>query len=281
MRSNFPLLTDRLRLGSAGLDVSPICIGMVGQPETVPAAFDAGINFFFVTADMHWPYYGQLRRGLSMLFERGGGIRDQVVVACVSYVAQAEFCSMPFQEVVQNVPGLDRLDVLVAGGSYDNELERRLPIYLGHRQRRFVGASGIGASFHDRSAGVRGARDGVLDVCFVRYNAAHPGAREDLFPHVADRRALLYNFKTMSGYVAAPRLSALGLGDDDWHPVATDHYRFALSAPELDGILCSPQTPAEVEALARALEQGPLDEEEQRYLMDLAALDRGEVELDR
>jgi len=48
-----PRPADRLPLGTSGLEVSPICIGMVEDPRTIPAAFEAGINFFFVTADMH------------------------------------------------------------------------------------------------------------------------------------------------------------------------------------------------------------------------------------
>src|SRR5260221_8264578 len=107
-RAVLPKPSDRLALGR-GLEVSPICQGFTERPETVLAAFDAGINFFFLTADMHWPIYEGLRRGLAMLFARGGDIRDRVVVAAVSYATQPEFCTMPFREVVNAVPGLDRL----------------------------------------------------------------------------------------------------------------------------------------------------------------------------
>src|SRR3954451_19121946 len=117
-RRSLPRLQDRLALGDHGLLVSPFCLGMVGSPETVCAAFDAGINFFFVTADMHWPLYDQARRGLTDLLARGHGIRDQVVVAGVCYPTQPDFCSMPFAELVAAVPGLQTLDVLLAGGAY-------------------------------------------------------------------------------------------------------------------------------------------------------------------
>ena len=39
-------------------------------------------------------------------------------------------------------------------------------------------------------------------------------------------------------------------GNVYWHPDVTDYYRFALSRPELDGLLVSPGTPGEVAALA-------------------------------
>src|SRR4051812_39900076 len=72
-RTVLPAPGDRLPLGDCGLKVSPFCLGMVGEPATVPAAFDAGVNFFFVTADMHWPLYEMTRRGLADLLARGGG----------------------------------------------------------------------------------------------------------------------------------------------------------------------------------------------------------------
>src|SRR5262245_12778537 len=99
-RTALARFNDRLTLGHQGLRVSPFCLGLTCDAATVPAAFDAGVNFFFLTADMHWPLYEPTRRGLADLLARGGGIRDQVVVAAVSYPTQPEFASMPFHELV-------------------------------------------------------------------------------------------------------------------------------------------------------------------------------------
>jgi hypothetical protein len=75
-RRPLPRLTDRQPLGKSGLRAGPICLGAVPGPETVLAAFDAGINFFFLSVDMHWPLYEGMRRGLEALLARGGGVRD-------------------------------------------------------------------------------------------------------------------------------------------------------------------------------------------------------------
>ena len=64
LRTQLPRFSDRLALGKRGLAVSPFCLGLVEDPATISAAFDAGINFFFLTADMHWPLYEASRRGL-------------------------------------------------------------------------------------------------------------------------------------------------------------------------------------------------------------------------
>jgi hypothetical protein len=87
-------LTDRYPLGN-GLQVSPFCLGLVGDPDVVPAAFEAGINFFFISADMHWPVYEQTRRGLAKLLRDKPEARDQIVLGLVAYVTQPEFSCVP------------------------------------------------------------------------------------------------------------------------------------------------------------------------------------------
>jgi hypothetical protein len=252
---------------------------MVGDPSTIPAAFDAGVNFFFVSADMHWPLYESTRRGLADLLARGGGVRDEIVVAGVCYPTQPEFCRMPFQELVDVVPKLGRLDVLLAGGAYGGEIARRLPVYLDHRERRHAGCRAIGVTFHDRDAAAAAMLAADLDIGFVRFNADHHGASEDLFPRLPERpRPLLYNFKSTSGWVPPARMAELGLkAPEYWQPHITDHYRFVFARPELDGLLVSQRTPREIDELAAALGRGPLTDEEENYLVDVAAVARGDA----
>ena len=272
-RATLPKLTDRLPLGD-GLEVSPICLGMVDSPEVVTAAYDAGINFFFVTADMHWPLYEPVRRGLAKLLERRG-VRDRIVVCATAYVTQPDFCEMPFEELLGAVPGLERLDVLCAGGVYAADYSGRLPVYRRHRDTGFVGCRAIASSFHERQVARLAIEHELVDLAFVRFNAGHPGAMQDLFPALpARRRTRVFNFKTVDGWVAPSRLDALGLDADSWRPHPTDHYRFAFSQPDLDGALIALGRPQHVRDLADALAAGPLDESAQRYLMTLAQADR-------
>jgi hypothetical protein len=125
MREELPSPADRISLGRE-LKVSPFCVGMTERPGVIPAAFDAGINFFFVSADLHWPSYEATRRGLELLLERGGGIRNDIVVAGVSYMTQPIFF-LQFHELLASIRGLQRLDVLIAGGAYAGEIGARLP----------------------------------------------------------------------------------------------------------------------------------------------------------
>ncbi len=275
-RPGLPRPEDRLRL-SDSLDVSPFCIGAVQDPDAISCAFDAGINFFFVTADMHWPVYEASRRGLAALFARKPSVRELVVVAAVSYVAQPEFCQAPFEEVIESLPGLERLDVTVAGGSYRRDFAIRAEQYALHKQR---GVRAFGTSFHDRDMAAQAFAEDLVDVGFVRYNALHRGAESDMFPRLPSaRRALLYNFNSTRGFLHPSDYARLGLSADFWRPAVTDYYRFVLARPEIDGLLCAPRDPTQVRALVCALEQGPLTEEEMDYIRDLGDLTRGAAEL--
>jgi aryl-alcohol dehydrogenase-like predicted oxidoreductase len=256
MRS-LPRLTDRLSLGD-GLLVSPFCLGMVGSPRVVRDAFDAGINFFFLTADMHWPLYEPLRRGLADLL-RSGVKRDELVVCSTAYVTQPDFCEMPHEELRDAVPGLERVDIVAMGGVYARDFAARLPVYQAHRARAHVGCKAIGASFHDRPVARRALEQQLFDVLFIRLNPAHPGAAKDVLPFVPKRsRARVFNFKSMDAF--------RGEG------VATDHYRFALSQPGMDGVLGSLDSKEQLRALEKALRAGPLSAAEQRRLVAAAAI---------
>jgi hypothetical protein len=275
-RAELPRPDHRLAIGNR-LDVSPFCLGMVDDSDAVLAAYDAGINFFFVTADMHWPVYGPLREGLAKLLARGGDIRSRIVIAGASYIVFPEFSEAPYEELIESIPGVGTLDVLVAGGMYTQDLERRIPTLQRHREQRFLGARAIAATFHDRPALVPFARDGTLDLCFVRFNAAFLGARTEVFPHVTDRKVPLFNFKSTLGYVSDARCDELDLPADYWRPDITDHYRFVLSHDAIDGVLCSLTTPAHVAELVEALELGPLDDDEQEHLVQLKVLDHSKA----
>jgi hypothetical protein len=269
-RGSLPALTDRRVLGEVGLKVSPFCLGITNDPRVVCEAFDAGMNFFFLSVDMHWPLYELLRRGLEMLFARGGGVRDDVVVAGVSYVTQPEFCFMPFREGIAAVKGLERFDLTIAGCAYASDMTVRLREYAKHRAGLVPGTRAVGMSFHDRTAAVLAVNHALVDLALVRYNAGHPGAAHDLFPAISGERSLVYNFKSTAGFVPASRADAVGIEDGSWVPEITDHYRYVLSCAELDGLLCALTAPAQVAQLRDALAKGPLEAEEIAYIEEIA-----------
>lgn len=260
-------------IGAAKLEVSPLCVGMVNDPDTVIAAWDAGINFFFLTADMHWPLYEGLRQGLKRLAKARPAALDEAVIACTAYVAQPEFLKVPYQEALDSIAPFQKLDLLIAGGSYTPDVAPRLKVLKGNVDSKWVNAKAIGMSAHDRAAAVTVINDDSADLVFVRYNAQHPGARFDLFPHLKPARTTrIFNFKSTYGYQPAAEFHKMGVDPELWFPARTDYYRFVMCRPELDGILCAPTTPAEVEGAVAAYELGPLPQDEEEHLLALAKL---------
>lgn len=280
-RARLPQLGHRYALGHTDLRVSPFCLGMVGDPRVIPAAFDAGINFFFVSSDMHWPYYEGIRRGLAMLLERGGGVRDDVVVGVVTYVAQPEFTWMPTREVIDSVPGLERADLSIIGGAYARDFLARRQAHARQRATQTLAVRALGASFHERAACVLAVNQELVDVAFVRYNTLHRGAETDVFPLLEPRgSSLVYSFKTLSGSPRPDAYRKLDLEEGAWIPEPEDHYRYALTRSPLDGVLLSFHDDAHLAALQRALDAGPLPDDEAQYLADLGDVIAGRAKLE-
>lgn len=123
-------------------------------------------------------------------------------------------------------------------------------------------ARAIGVSIHDRPRAGRLVADSPLDVFMIRYNAAHPGAERDIFPHLERRRPTIVSYTATSWrrLLQAPR------GWQGRVPTAGDCYRFCLSSPHVDVVLTGPKSRAELEANLDALERGPLGPEEDRFM---------------
>jgi hypothetical protein len=268
-RRALPRFTDRIALGK-DLSVSPFCLGRVASWRLIPAAFEMGINFFFVTTDMHWPLYEASRKGLKALFARGGGTRDEIAVAGACYPTQPEFQRAPFAELVAAVPRLERVDVFVAGGAYGPDLLARTAAL-----RTVAGNAGhgvVGASFHDRRAALDASNLRIVDLCYIRYNPVHPGAREDFLPQLRARRAPVFNFNSMIGFAPHEKLRALKVDPALWYPDPPDYYRYALSRPQMDGLMFAAGSTKHLVALDRALTQGGLTPAEEDHLDGLALL---------
>jgi len=112
----------------------------------------------------------------------------------------------------------------------------------------------IGISIHDRPRAGRLAAGSPLDLYMLRYNAAHPGAEADVFPHFpAERPAVVAYTAT-----AWTRLLRRSRRFDGPPMTAGDCYRFCLSSPFVDVVLTAPGKAARLRENVAALERGPL-----------------------
>ncbi|HTP53067.1 MAG TPA: aldo/keto reductase [Anaeromyxobacteraceae bacterium] len=123
----------------------------------------------------------------------------------------------------------------------------------------------LGASIHDRPRAGRLAEDSVLDLLMIRYNAAHPGAESEIFPHLARRRpaVVAYTATCWGKLLRPPRGYSAGPA------TAGQCYRFCLSSPHVDLVLCSPGTAGELREDLAEVAKGPLAGEEMSFMRAL------------
>ncbi|MBI5576194.1 MAG: aldo/keto reductase [Deltaproteobacteria bacterium] len=125
-------------------------------------------------------------------------------------------------------------------------------------------ARALGASMHDRPRAGKLAENSILDLLMIRYNAAHTGAEQDIFPHLASRRpaVVAYTATAWKKLLSAPR---------NWKgrvPTAGDCYRFCLTSPHVDIVLLGPRNAAELREDLAAIDKGPLSPEEMSFMRE-------------
>lgn len=129
----------------------------------------------------------------------------------------------------------------------------------------------IGVSIHDRERAGLLARESTLDLLMVRYNAAHPGAERDIFPHLAARNPALVAY-------TATRWNKLLKRPRGWTgrvPTAADCYRFCLSSPHVDLTLTGPKSLAQLQESLAGLAQGPMEGEEMAWMREFGKVVHG------
>ncbi len=133
-----------------------------------------------------------------------------------------------------------------------------------------------GTSIHDRTRAGQLARDSILDAFMLRYNAKHPGAEQDVFPHLDARKPLVISYTATSwGQLLRP---TRGVEMPPWPgpsspgPVppltAPLCYRFCLTSPHVHVALTAPKDRAQLDENLAALDDGPLSAKEEAWVRE-------------
>jgi aryl-alcohol dehydrogenase-like predicted oxidoreductase len=109
--------------------------------------------------------------------------------------------------------------------------------------------------------------DARYDIWHTRYNAVHRGAEREVFPTLegcatAERPGVVTYTTTRWGHLCDPARTP----DGENTPTGTDCYRFALSAPHVDVALAGPASEEQMDQALRALDLGPMDEDELAWM---------------
>jgi len=129
----------------------------------------------------------------------------------------------------------------------------------------------LGVSIHNRRRAGRLAADSPLDVLMVRYNAAHPGAENDIFPYIdpGRRSVVAYTATRWRKLLKRPR------GWEGRVPGAGHCYRFCLTEPKVSVVLTGPKTRAMLEANLEAVRRGPLEGDEVDWMREFGRVVHG------
>jgi len=123
----------------------------------------------------------------------------------------------------------------------------------------------IGVSIHDRKRAGKLAENSPLDMLMVRYNAAHTGAEQDIFPYLEKRKPAIVAY-------TATRWGGLLKSTKGWNGpamTAADCYRFCLSNPHVDLVLTGPKNRQQLqENIETFRTKGPLSEEENTWIRE-------------
>jgi predicted aldo/keto reductase-like oxidoreductase len=210
------------------------------RPEDVACAVERGVNY------LNWCGYDD---GLARAVRDGLVDRRQVILAMQLESRDAEGAEQELEESFRLL-GTDRIDVVMF---YFVERESEWKQIIGpggalaalerFRSRGLI--SLIGLATHRRPLGAECAENGKLDLLMVRYNAAHRGAEENVFP-VTDRLRIpvvAYAAQRWGALVKPTRADPTGFRP----PPAREWYRFALSHPSVSVVLMAPANRRELE----------------------------------
>jgi aryl-alcohol dehydrogenase-like predicted oxidoreductase len=245
--------TTQLPVGPLGLGSSP-GLGAAG----VERAFERGVNFFL---------WGTLRRhgfgiGLRNLGRRS---RERMVVAIQTYTRAAWWMERGVDRALRALQ-TDYVDLLTLAWWNGPPPQRIVDEALRLRQKGKVRSLMI--SSHHRPYFEQAITNPSFDAIMVRYNAAHPGAEREVFPHLAKRDVGVVAFTaTRWGTLLQPRY----IPGSERTPSATDCYRFALTNPNVDVALSGPADDAQLDLALLALDKGPMSDEELAWMRRVGA----------
>ncbi len=247
------------RFGKTGPKVHRLGLSGTYRPgvKTIHKAIDEGLNFFFC--------FGFDTHVTKTLREIPNGRRDSYMVATGAYNLLYGYPNLR-RTLEKRLRQLrtDYIDVFLFLGVMK---EKQFPEKAREELYRFREEGKIrcvGISTHDRKFAGSLAAEGALDVLMIRYNAAHRGAEEDIFPFLDKHDPGVISY-------TATRWSYLIRKSRHWpkdKPIPTPGmcYRFVLSNPHIDVCLTAPRNLRQLEENIAALRDGPLSADEMRFM---------------
>ncbi len=246
-------------LGSTGIQVTPLGLSATYMPgkKTAYTAFDEGIDLFFA--------FGIDLQMIHALREIIPSHRDRIVLVtgAYNYIWRAQDVRKTFEKRLRQFK-TDYIDVFLFMGVMKPEQfswrmnEEMLKLKEEGKTRA------IGISCHNRKFLGQLAAEGNLNTLMLRYNAAHRGAEQDIFPHLVQHNpgVISYTATRWTYLLRRPKV----LPKDTRIPTAGECYRFVLSDPHVHTALTAPRNERQLRENIEAVRKGPLDQDDIEFM---------------
>jgi aryl-alcohol dehydrogenase-like predicted oxidoreductase len=251
---------DKVELGHTGLRVTPIGLAAsygVGEKDTA-RAIERGVNY------LYWGSRREAGFGRAIR-DAARRRREDLVVVVQSYTRAGSLLRGSVERALKKLE-TDYCDLLLLGWWQKPPPRRIVDAAL---ELRDAGrARHLMISCHHRPTFEALARQPEWAALMVRYNAAHPGAETEVFPRLPVRRPGVVAYTaTRWGQLPNPKLTPKG----EATPRGSDCYRFALTNPSVDLVLCGPKDAAELDEALAALDRGPMSADELAWMKRVGA----------
>lgn len=248
---------NKVTLGSTGLQVSPLGLsasyGISGKD--VEHAFECGINYLY-WGSFRTSGFGQAIKKLAATH------REEMVTVVQTYTRIGMLMKSSLESALRSL-GIEYTDILLLGWWNDPPPQRILDAALALREAGKV--RHILVSCHNRQTFKKYMENPAYGAIMVRYNAAHPGAETEVFPHLRElkhRPGVVAYTATRWGDLVNSKKTPPG----EKTPRGSDCYRFSLTNPAVDVCLIGPKDREELTEAMLALDRGPMDAEELAWM---------------
>ena len=256
---------ERREIGRTGLLSSRLGIGSTFNAPTrvIEDAFARGINYL---------YWGTVRQPdfAKAMVNLARHHRDELVFTIQSYSQDPATIEGEVEEALRS-GGLENFDFLLLGNRNAVPDDAFVEVFERLRERALVRFLSLSSHNRPMLPQLLAAYDkNPYELLMLRYNGVHRGAEEDVFPFVPERpdRPFICTYTaTRWGHLLDPAKMPPG----EAPPSARDCYRYSLSQPAIDMVLCGPANAEQMDEAIAALERGPLEDDERDRIERIGA----------
>jgi predicted aldo/keto reductase-like oxidoreductase len=262
---------DRRELGQTGMQSSRLGIGSTfdASAQVIEEAFERGINYLY-WGTIRQPEFAKAMRNISKQH------RDEAIFTIQSYSQEPDTIEGEVEEALQ-AAGVDRFDFLLLGSRSENPGDPYLEVFEKLKARgmvRFMSLSSHNRPLIPELLAEHEAGKSPYDLFMLRYNAVHRGAETDVFPFVTHNPRPTIASYTSTRWGHLLDAEKMPPGED---PIsACDCYRYALSHPAVDMLICGPANAEQMNEAMSALEGGPLEPDERERIERIGAFIYGQ-----